>query len=61
MGHEDQPCHVAIEPPQGHAYNGWQVATGLTRESGSELGFGMFLADNYDDLIDHPVEMGPLG
>ena len=59
MGHEDQPCHVAIEAPQGHAYNGWQVATGLKRESGSELGFGVFQADNYDALIDHPVEMGP--
>lgn len=59
MGHEDQPCEVEIEAPEGHAYAGWQVATGLQRLSGSELDFGRFRADNYDALIDHPVEMGP--
>ncbi|MDX1805212.1 MAG: PDZ domain-containing protein [Alcanivorax sp.] len=59
MGHEDQPCEVVIEPPQGAAYNGWQLATGLPRLEGSELGFGRFRADNYDALVDHPVEMGP--
>lgn len=59
MGHEDQPCQVAIEAPQGHAYTGWQVATGLPRQTGSELAFGLFEAENYDALIDYPVEMGP--
>ncbi|MCG8437002.1 MAG: M61 family peptidase, partial [Pseudomonadales bacterium] len=59
MGHEDQPCEVEIEAPEGHAYAGWRVATGLQRLSGSELDFGRFRADNYDALIDHPVEMGP--
>ncbi|MCG8393311.1 MAG: PDZ domain-containing protein [Pseudomonadales bacterium] len=59
MGHEDQPCEVEIEPPEGSAYVNWRVATGLTRLSGSELAFGRFQADNYDALIDHPVEMGP--
>lgn len=59
MGHEDQPCEVDIEAPEGPAYLGWHLATGLPRLSGSELAFGRFRADNYDALIDHPVEMGP--
>lgn len=57
-GHEDQPCQVDILPPEGAAYAGWQLATGMPRISGSELGFGLFQADNYDALIDYPVEMG---
>ena len=58
LGHEDQPCSVDIMPPAGAAYATWQLATGLPRVSGSELGFGRFHAVNYDALIDHPVEMG---
>lgn len=59
MGHEDAPCEVDIEAPEGTAYLGWRVATGLTRLSGDDLAFGRFHAENYDALIDHPVEMGP--
>lgn len=59
MGHEDQPCEVEIQAPQGPSYLGWKLATGLERLSGGELDFGRFRADNYDALIDHPVEMGP--
>ena len=58
MGFEDQPCEVDIEAPDGAAYATWKLATGLDRVSGPELGFGRFRADNYDALIDHPVEMG---
>ena len=59
MGHEAQPCEGDIDAPEGPAYLGWHLATGLPRLSGSELAFGRFRADNYDALIDHPVEMGP--
>jgi predicted metalloprotease with PDZ domain len=38
----------------------WQLATSLKRVNGDEFGFGNFVADNYQDLIDHPVEMGEL-
>ncbi|HCD73993.1 MAG TPA: peptidase M61, partial [Alcanivorax sp.] len=58
MGFEDQPCEVDIEAPDGATYATWKLATGLDRVSGAELGFGRFRADNYDALIDHPVEMG---
>jgi predicted metalloprotease with PDZ domain len=37
----------------------WQVATSLPRAKGTPaLGFGRYVAPNYDALIDHPVEMG---
>jgi predicted metalloprotease with PDZ domain len=37
---------------------GWQVATGLTPEKINKNGFGSYLAANYDELLDCPVEMG---
>ena len=36
----------------------WKVATTLKRLSGDTWGFGTFEAPDYDDLVDHPVEMG---
>jgi len=59
VGHEDQPCEVEIRPPEGSAYTGWQLATGMPRVSGQAFGFGTFRADNHDALMDYPVEMGP--
>jgi predicted metalloprotease with PDZ domain len=48
---------VVIERPQGA--EGWQVATSLPPADGTPaLGFGRYRAENYDALIDHPVEMG---
>ncbi len=62
LGHEDRACEVEILPPAGERYAGWRVATALT--SANPLAadatkvFGTFTAANYDELIDHPVEMG---
>ncbi len=58
MGQELQPCEVEILPPQGDAYKTWRVATTLPRKQASYLGFGSYQASDYDELIDHPVEMG---
>ena len=62
-GQADQPCLVDIHRPEGEQYHEWQVATTLTPAHGEDraapmLGFGMYRAEDYDDLIDHPVEMG---
>ncbi|CAL94685.1 M61 family metallopeptidase [Azoarcus olearius] len=62
-GRESDPCEVEIAPPTGPAYERWRVATALPRApSGVEAhdphAFGRFAAKNYDDLVDHPVEMG---
>ncbi len=59
IGHEHASCSVDILPPAGTRYSGWKVVTGLTPARGTRrLGFGTYLAQGYDELIDCPVEMG---
>lgn len=58
VGQEDNPCEVEIAPPRGARYRGWRVATALPRAGARAFGFGAYRAANYDELIDHPVEMG---
>ncbi|MDZ7918842.1 peptidase M61 [Rhodoferax sp.] len=41
------------------ALKGWSVATGLEPVKCDKAGFGLYRADNYDTLVDCPVEMGP--
>jgi len=36
----------------------WQVATALPARQVNKRGFGSYLAANYDDLVDSPVELG---
>ena len=49
---------VDILRPQGAAYAKWRVATALPELKAKRYGFGSYVAENYDALIDHPVEMG---
>ncbi|WP_423192484.1 M61 family metallopeptidase [Cupriavidus sp. H18C2] len=62
VGQDDRPCLVDIHPPAGDAYAGWRVATALPEARGPggarRYGFGRYQASDYDELIDHPVEMG---
>lgn len=58
IGQEDTPCKVVIQKPDGSHYNDWRVATSLDTLEPSLYAFGQYQAENYDDLIDHPVEMG---
>jgi predicted metalloprotease with PDZ domain len=37
----------------------WQAATALVAKKVSKRGFGSYLAVNYDELVDSPVELGP--
>jgi predicted metalloprotease with PDZ domain len=37
----------------------WQAATALVTKKVSKRGFGSYLAANYDELVDSPVELGP--
>ena len=61
-GFRDAPCEVDIQRPVGEKYAKWQVASALSAKNGSNgaytKDFGVFIAANYDELIDHPVEMG---
>ncbi|HEX6592133.1 MAG TPA: PDZ domain-containing protein, partial [Moraxellaceae bacterium] len=53
----DVPHEVDILPPAGS--QGWRVATSLPAAAGTaEFAFGRYRAASYDELIDHPVEMG---
>jgi predicted metalloprotease with PDZ domain len=59
LGHEDAQCVVDIRKPQGAAYRNWRVATALPEARGTKrYGFGEYRAQNYDELIDHPVTLG---
>lgn len=60
-GREDGPHLVEIVRPQGDAFTDWKLATALKPESRRSIdrgGFGRRIADSYDELVDHPVEMG---
>ncbi|MEN7432249.1 PDZ domain-containing protein [Chromobacterium sp. TRC.1.1.SA] len=58
-GYENEPCAVEILAPEGKAYADWKVATSLPAvDIKKKSGFGGYQASSYDELIDHPVEMG---
>ena len=48
----------SLELVLGPSMKGWQVATGLTPQRIDAAGFGRYLAADYDELADCPVEMG---
>ena len=58
QGWEDRQHVVDIRRPEGDEYKAWRVATALPELKAKRYGFGTYVADNYDELIDHPVEMG---
>ena len=58
QGQEDAPHEVQIVQPKDAACKNWRVATTLPELKAKRYGFGSYQAANYDELIDHPVEMG---
>lgn len=71
QGQEEAACRVHLQAPTDPAGANWQVATTLEREDDdgnapvdvtdvafAPRKFGWFRAENYGELIDHPVEMG---
>ena len=57
-GQDEKPCSVELLGPEGQGYADWQVATTMPPLSAEIYGFGLYQAADYDELIDHPVEMG---
>ena len=55
-GQTGTPHLLDIAPSPATA--GWSVATGLSPLKVNKQGFGRYLAANYDELADAPVEMG---
>jgi predicted metalloprotease with PDZ domain len=58
QGQEATPHQVDIQPPSDPGAWSWRVATSLRELGAKRYGFGTYLAADYDELIDHPVEMG---
>jgi predicted metalloprotease with PDZ domain len=61
-GQAHLPCRVEIRRPEGAQYRAWRVATSMREAPGrggaKRYGFGDYETRDYDELIDHPVEMG---
>jgi predicted metalloprotease with PDZ domain len=58
VGREGDAVELGLEPPALPYARDWQVATAMRPEAVDSRGFGRYLADDYDELIDHPFEIG---
>jgi predicted metalloprotease with PDZ domain len=59
-GQEGVECRVEIVPAELPRSKNWRVATSMNRAGAEPYGFGAYVAGDYAELIDHPVEIGPL-
>ncbi len=59
-GREDRPVRLEVRPPPEGIGADWRLATAMRRVSGEDRGYGTFAAEDYDELIDHPFEIGDL-
>ena len=59
-GHTHVPHQLELVAASFQSSHGalWQVATGLTPVKINRQGFGTYVAADYDELVDCPVEMG---
>ena len=57
-GQSDLPCSLAIAPLETEFAAHWSIQTTLRSVKTDDRGFGFYLAQNYADLLDHPVAMG---
>ncbi len=60
VGQEDSTCEVDIAGSDLLAAKNWRVATSMTRAGAEPYSFGSYIASDYAELIDHPVEIGQL-
>lgn len=58
IGAEDGGYEIHLERGQAEACADWAVATAMSPEAVDEAGFGRYHAEDYETLIDHPVELG---
>ena len=57
VGQEHAPQRLRIERISDPCAAGWRVATAMTAEAVDADGFGSYIATDYEELIDHPVEI----
>ncbi|RYZ02325.1 MAG: peptidase M61, partial [Comamonadaceae bacterium] len=58
--HAQEHLPHALELVALRAFPHWEAATGLEPLKTGKRGFGTYLAADYDELVDCPVELGPL-
>jgi predicted metalloprotease with PDZ domain len=58
FGQEHEAHVVDIQKPSAAECKTWRVATAMKELKAKRYGFGTYQVANYDELIDHPVEMG---
>jgi predicted metalloprotease with PDZ domain len=56
-GREESRCELEIVAPDEPVGKDWRVATSMRRKNAERYGFGLYEADDYAELIDHPVEI----
>ena len=54
----DTACSLELKATPFTQENNWKVATGLCAHQVDNQGFGTYQANDYNDLIDHPFELG---
>ena len=59
-GQDEVECVLDIQAPQESCAKGWRVATSMRRQDAQAYAFGTYVAADYAELIDHPVEIGDL-
>jgi predicted metalloprotease with PDZ domain len=57
--HGQESSVHSLELASVEGMGAWHVATGLAPYKVGKRGFGTYLAGDYDELVDCPVEMGP--
>jgi predicted metalloprotease with PDZ domain len=56
-GRESESCEVDIQRPDGDQYANWKLAVSMPPVGTDAQGFGLHKVEDYETLIDHPVEM----
>ncbi len=58
QGQTDNPCGLTLKQPSEPGLSNWQVATTMPSNAPLSHQFGEYWADNYAELVDHPVLIG---
>lgn len=56
-GREAEPVQLTVKVPAQEGSAGWRVATAMQAREVDARGFGVYEANDYDELIDHPFEI----
>lgn len=56
-GEEEQTRSVEIIRPEYAEFSAWECATSMTKAAVADDGFGIYVAANHLELIDHPFEI----